>query len=126
MNGASALAALAILRVLLNNAHAAEVRGAMTVSANVSVTGSVDVKTTRSESARAATPEKIGTCASVALVCKGPTSMRVTIHTDENATMAGDDFDLCAASASDSQHSSLSVCTSQAANASTLGVTVDY
>jgi hypothetical protein len=94
------------------------------------VTGSIDVHAVVQEpahTASAATTAKIGSCASVALVCKGPRSMRITVRTDEDSIGARDGSDLCSSSANDSQHSSLSVCTGvQAANASVLGVTVDY
>ncbi len=121
--GVAASAALGILFTSFSSAHAGEVRAAMSISAYVSVTGSIDVRASAQEpahTASAANVAKIGSCASVAMVCKGPRSMRVTIRTDDNAS-AHDGSDLCASSAN-----SMSVCTSNQTNASLLGVTVEY
>lgn len=153
--GLAVIAAWGLWGAGLCSAWAGESRASLSMSTYVAVAGSINATTAfasstsqSGESANhgAASPAsspaaapagvKLGACAAVSLSCKGPRSMRITIHADgerlktENADSTVDwsseanGTDLCAAR--DAHASTLSMCSSDQSTNNTLGVTVDY
>lgn len=119
-------------------AYAGESRSALTVTAYVAVTGSINAKASVAETPRKSSKSsstadaQFGACASVALLCAGPKSTRVTLHTEGETLIAADDdasndidgTDLCASPVSASR--GIAMCSSASSDLSLLGITVDY
>ncbi len=140
-----AAAAICAGGVIASKAWATDVRGIMTVSAYVSVAGSIEVKTASAASPESATGsaqqtrhvggekmvaqkppgETLSNCTAVTLVCTGPSSMRIKLRTDgDEAARSEEAPDVCASRARDN---SVMICNSSGANApNVLGVVIDY
>ena len=142
--GLTARLGLVTALLLPHAANAGDMRASLTMSAYVSVAGSIDVKASTAQSsahtqtasavagekvlANKSASENLSNCTAVTLICTGPSSMRIAVHTDgdeaANSDAAG--TDACASPARVA-NGSLLLCNNTGSQApNILGVTIDY